>query len=89
MKEFCQMVEKENSELDSENKMMTRLCPIRIVDILESHMASKILLTKKLGTFMFNKRFSEFDFNLQISATYPHEKKAESNSKYGKFESRG
>jgi hypothetical protein len=82
------MVKKENSELDSENRMMTCLCPIRIVGILENHTASKILLTKKLGTFIFSRGFSEFDFNLRISATHPHEKKAESYSKYGKFESR-
>jgi len=83
------MVERENSELDSGNNIVPHLWPIRTVDVRESSTTSKILLTKKLGTFIFRKRFSEFDFNLRISATHPHEKKAESYSKYGKFESRG
>ena len=48
----------------------------------------RILLTKRIGTLIFERYPFEFNFNLKTSPTYPHEKKAESYSKYGKFESR-
>jgi len=61
---------------------MINLRVVKIVIILKSYMDVKYFIDKTSGRCILKVDLFEFDFNLQLPAIHPHEKKVEFYSKF-------